>query len=874
MKNQIEQARLSGYSDEEIINHLESSKPELKPKIQSAKSSNYANNDILNYLSTDYNKPISNRIEQTENKNSSLTEMAKSAAIKPMRVAMQPALGAVEMAMFPYDIASTAATAMNDRPGVIAGQSYQMAAEEAANLIEKSQSQPLNEQEKIRLNYFENQVRNPELAQQVANETPSLPDLSSRGAIRAAGNALGVNTEPEGVIEKTARLGGTLREAGVKGFQETAKAATSKLEKYLSPKLMIEAEKLAATAPLSSGAVAAHELLGVPEWATFAGLATGKVAWEGGKKAASNLGKKYFLFDPTKLDIKSPIQSFKNELRNSQREAYKQFKEGILDKETYELVQPFLETASKFGIPVDPASLTKSAYFKNVQNLVNTNALTEDAAQKFRQEAADSWANSYLKAIENMEMDHIYKDKGSVADALLTDVTRARHKELSHKARTAYTESELLFQGAERVNPEGIQEIEDSLNRVYQKSQGSLIPTTSEQQAKGIAEGTRKNLFANANAAGREELAGLQFSIGQTEQQLKEQTAQEVAQAPGQKRLMQGKARNTRAEQITIQDRKEAEKQVRKLLGEEAQYINFDENGKLLFAKNITPQQLVKTIRSLNKVMDWDNPNVLNLFNDTKTTLNKVLDKQYGTTNKKALESLREGNNLFQESQRLFGNDSRWKKWGLKSDALPEDLLRTINTLDRFKAFEKDFGGTEQGRHLIDYMKRLHVEEKLAPMFEKHIYQPGSIAANLKRIERDPFMQYMMPQETKSNLNQLAKLDQQIERQSPRFYKSVQNNPELGDMLNNIFAYMNPKTLMIKLGNNLRKDQLSKAYSQILFNPNITNEMNDIGKSLLKDSSANNIRLQSARTDQLRETIVAEIEPILKAGGSQFLTNQ
>ena len=50
MKNQIEQARLSGYSDEEIINHLESSKPELKPKIQSAKSSNYANNDILNYL--------------------------------------------------------------------------------------------------------------------------------------------------------------------------------------------------------------------------------------------------------------------------------------------------------------------------------------------------------------------------------------------------------------------------------------------------------------------------------------------------------------------------------------------------------------------------------------------------------------------------------------------------------------------------------------------------------------------------------------------------------------------------------------------------------------------------------------------------------
>ncbi len=299
---------------------------------------------------------------------------------------------------------------------------------------------------------------------------------------------------------------------------------------------------------------------------------------------------------------------------------------------------------------------------------------------------------------------------------------------------------------------------------------------------------------------------------------------------------------------------------------DEAKNMKFDpETGEIRFVKPINAQNLVKTIRSLHQYLEWDHPATKNMLkpflNQVKTTLGRV----YGKSHPQAYEEYLKGNEKFKEAIGIFGEDAAFKKWGIKSTSTPEELLKTVDSFSRFKQFEKTFGGTPEGKQMIDELKRLKVKERLEPVFDN--WKPGKVNKALNKLLRDPTFQYMLPKEVRTDLKRLKDLDARLEVTSRDIYSlpSTPANEETKQLIGLVMKFIDPTAAILTLGASKGIAKVSKratdAYADILFNPNVTHEIVRIGEDTLKaasnpKTSPGVIKRLLADAELLKDTIV------------------
>ena len=72
MQSRIQEARGSGYSDDEILTNIEKNDQNLSKKIQEARKSNYTSSEIVQSLSSGPEKPKTNLLGRKEEEQKSL----------------------------------------------------------------------------------------------------------------------------------------------------------------------------------------------------------------------------------------------------------------------------------------------------------------------------------------------------------------------------------------------------------------------------------------------------------------------------------------------------------------------------------------------------------------------------------------------------------------------------------------------------------------------------------------------------------------------------------------------------------------------------------------------------------------------------------
>lgn len=801
----VQKSREAGASDDEIADFLSEKDPSFAQKYHESRETGTSSTEIFSFLGVPQIEPHS---QEQQDKSYSHEHLST----KPMRVAGQFALGAVEGSpqVFIPEILGRAASAAHFSIPEQARGFRENAVAEIEDLLQQKEYGSWNEEKEKRLDKFYDLARmTPEEMEKqgVFFEGPKIAPSTLIEAI--PGQA------PEGGVEKTARLMGMLWRFPKLGFVKA------------SEQVPAIAKEIVRTGPIASTAVGLQDIFGIPELVTLAGAGVGKMLYEKGKDVASWFTKKYFLGDAKNLSPYALPSSFKEEMNSGLKYADEALKDGLISKDYYNSVKPYIEEAEKYGISLPFSAITDSKYFKGVERLIAKRDLSQEAIQTLRQDAAKQFRESMGIALEDMKNSTIYQEVGGVAEALAEKVTRQKHQSLKNQYIHNYEIASSGLEKSKPISPESVKQIEDSLNRVYDKSSGSLIQTVPESSAAGLAQRTRERLTESATQKGRPELEHVKFSTGEELKQLEQQQAgQHLQERKGYWAKERSKALAKAAEERAAQTIEESQHDLEALFGDEAKNMRIDENGHIRFVKNINGSNLTKSIRSLNDIMDFEHPGVVNLFSDTKQTFQNVLEKEYGKTHAKELAAQKKGNELFSKTQNLFGESSKWKKWGLKQNVLPEDLLNTLSTVDRMKAFEKDFPEAEE---LMEYLKRLKVEEMLNPLFMQRKYDPGLFADGLNKLEQNPLFRYLVPEKTMNNLKGLQKLDSHLERTSSKFYKENPTNEEVS-FVTSFKNFVDPRYWTIKLANRISKDRLADVYSKVLLDPNITSRMKQIGE--------------------------------------------
>jgi hypothetical protein len=759
MIDPMQQAREAGYSDEEINDYL--------GKVEQAKLEGYSDAEISQFTGGQKVDIPENVFETPEEENQGLfPQIARKGAI------LATGLAKAHPYAIGYDVGSAAFNLAQEGRG-------------RGGLIDKIF--PLEERVPT---VTPGAGILPEVPPEIApkeQERFKLPS-SSELAIEA-GNAIGVNLNPETTFEKILDLGGLVHGLGKKALNKTLSLLGKEERAYEIGKSLTNDAVLATTA------VGMNEVFGTPEIATLlsGGLAIptlGKVA-----KGAGQLARNYTLFDPRNIFTKNPVEAFKQEAKKAKANALSDFEKGVISAEKYEIAKPHLDIAEEYGIPINVGSFTDSQHYKSLEKLISSHPLSQEAKNTFLQKSAENWANAQYKLTRQLSGQKLFSDKNSVAESLFNDVTKKRHQELKNEASTLYSAAEKGFENAEPISVEDRDRLIKSFNKVADKLSSSFVNAPVESQTKNIAR----------------ESAG---TLAQKKQKLI----------------------NT--------------------LDKEGNVFNM-EGDKITFAKDVKPNDLIATIKSLNDVTLWDQPSVKNLLNGPRNEIKSVLG-QYKNKSPEAYAAYTEANAKYAEQAKLFGKGNKWEKWGIYSESTPEDLIRTTNSVSKFNQFKRDFGGSEQGKLLIDEMKRLHVEEKLSPFFEQVDYSPGKIAQGVKKLNRDPLFLSMLDKGVKEDLNKLGDLDAHLQRAGGReFFKY--KDADIG-AIDNIVKYVStPKGWLLRMADKLRGNQLVNAYSDILLDPNITKEMKRIGEKAVQlkgKPNKDSIELLKAESEDLWNTII------------------
>jgi hypothetical protein len=322
-------------------------------------------------------------------------------------------------------------------------------------------------------------------------------------------------------------------------------------------------------------------------------------------------------------------------------------------------------------------------------------------------------------------------------------------------------------------------------------------------------------------------------------------------------KLSKQKVEKTKKAKTQIQEQSEA--LFNETVGEElGSLVRLNpESGKIEFInKDINGKVIVDTLKAINERLDFMNPNVMNMLQGPKKVLNEILDETYAQSHPRAVQQYRRANRLYGERERLFGDDALWQRWGLKQNVLPEDLLSTLSTLDRYKAFEKDF---PQAKDFLDYFKRLKVEEKLRPVFSKARYSPGIMTNDIEKLMADKYFMYMLPAKTKANLKELQDFDLYMQRNASKFFSTTQPTPEMQTFFQ-FFSEWTPMNLALKLGAKVGKENLAKVYSQMLTDPKFTTKMKQIGQEAAdgaKNGDISKIRVAKSKGEVFIEEMAA-----------------
>lgn len=175
----IQEARKEGYSDDEIMNYLNTSYPDFSSKFETAKNEGYSSSQILDYLGK---KPKRTKLEQAG------------------RVGAQFALGAAENALLPYELgvaplASKEAQQVPYRENLF---------QDIERLQEQKQMGVWDEQDEQLLNHLIDQAKDTEKSEKYIQTA----DISVRGL---AEKATGMDLHPEGVLEKGVHWMGFLK---------------------------------------------------------------------------------------------------------------------------------------------------------------------------------------------------------------------------------------------------------------------------------------------------------------------------------------------------------------------------------------------------------------------------------------------------------------------------------------------------------------------------------------------------------------------------------------------------------------------------------------------------------------------------------------
>jgi hypothetical protein len=163
-------AKKEGYSDEEIMQHLQQSRPNFD--FEGAIQEGYSPAEINEYLSQ---------------------PPKRSSIAKAGRIAGQFALGRAENALMPYELAVAPLASKEAQHG----EYRQRLFEDIDRLQEQKASGQWDEQDQVLYDSLVDQVKNPEKAEQFVKTA----DIGVRGL---AEKATGLDLHPEGVLEKAA----------------------------------------------------------------------------------------------------------------------------------------------------------------------------------------------------------------------------------------------------------------------------------------------------------------------------------------------------------------------------------------------------------------------------------------------------------------------------------------------------------------------------------------------------------------------------------------------------------------------------------------------------------------------------------------------
>jgi len=838
----IRKSREMGATDEQIIEHASASDPSFAEKYSKSIQSGAKPNEVLDFLSQQ--KPQAPQSPEEPGLMQQVGNIIHQAA----RVPFQYALGVGE--------------------GTIGGMIYDPAVA-ATNKFQES----LEDEDMKELN-----------AQR--KELPQIKDI-----YKAGGKLVGIETEPQTKIERAARLAGNLKEF-------TKKLVGMGVEKGSA--LWNTIKGAASSAPAAATSIALEDEYGISPVATLMTLGMtvpgGKQLIKTGARETANLVNKHAMFNVRNVSLnpKKILSTFKDEWNNARREALQKLTDGTFTPEQYQKVKPFLEKADEYGIPINLGALTSSKTLKDVERIARKRGLEGEELNTFIQRSAEGWANSAVTLSNKLSRTQRFSQPAEVADSLLTNITRKKQEDLTKEYTDLYGKSSQEFKGTRNLTAEELQPIEDALNGVLTKTTGSLTPTSAEESTSALARQFQDRLTVSPEQAGRGELQGVKLPTGkegvasakkQGQEALQERVtafnkaskkastaqakvdklkrpsskkkaqekikpelekAQEELEA-AQKELEVARERVNKAEGVQEKRLIKSQEDFDAIFSEESKGMRFDkETGKIKFLRDANAATLVQTIQSLNKTIDWIHPETRNLMKGVLDQTKTVLGRVYGKSNPVAYKNYLDANKKFQEFANTFGDNADFKKWGIKSNATPEELLGTINTLSRFKKFENTFGGTTQGRELIDELKRLKVQEKLLPVFEN--WKPGQVNRGLTKLFRDHEFQYMLSKEVRSDLKTLQGLDRRIESVNPQFYAKGQHSEQKKSLLEMI-KFGNPKTAAAMLGIKIASQRMADAYASILFDPNMTKEMIRIGEQSLK--AVNNPKTTSKVLDRL-----------------------
>lgn len=774
----IARSRQMGASDDEIIKVASESDPSFAEKYAKSIEMGAKPKEILDHLAA----------QQPQEQ--SFGQKAKGVATDVARVGMQAALGGIE--------------------GSPLGMAYDIGAT-ATNLLRKGSR------------YVGKKLGVPEPEGFEPFEVPTIGE-----AAEAVGKKIGVDTKPQSVFEHGARLSGQVRTLVAKAGLPSSKAGDMLKE---------EIQAFAKGGAVASGAIALKNTMGLPEWAGLAVTGFGAPAAYVAGKQIKDIVKNKWMFDFSNLKLPGFgfKQSFKDEWGNAQREALSKFENGAFSKEQYEAIKPFLDVAAEHNIPVNLGAFTDSQALRSAEHLAAQNNLTGEARLKFFQEQADAWANSVKQLTDRISISHRFSQQGEVAEALFSEVTSKKFEANKAEYIKLYDEAAKLLANTDYLSAEDVKLLEDSLNRIMEKLSGSLTPTTAEQAAKSVAERAKAALKVSPKEAGRPVLEELTLPTGKGLEELTvQQAGQEVGERMGQTALMRGEAKALKAQERSAETLKESQKKLEKLVGKEnAKNMTIDpDTGRIKINRKINGKNMSDTVRSLNSYIEWDNPEVRNLMKGYLDTTKMIMGRKYGKT--AGYQKYLQANQKFSQNAKIFGENAPFNKWKIRSNTTTEELLRTIKTPTRFKQFEKEFGGTKEGQELIAELKRVKVSEMLEPVF--HNWSPGKVNTGLSKLLKNPEFNYYLPKEVRNDLKTLRDLDRRIEFTSKPIYdKSMK--PEKMEGLGAIdwaLGILSPTALiekmLLKSGAKAVSARQTQAFADVLFDPNITHKMVDLGK--------------------------------------------